>query len=104
MGCSLNETLEIQTKKDIIEYESYPKSDPKFFDIILYSLDWKTRPEICIFQKLSEKKIDKEESCNIDEIIDIAQFEELSNIESLSDEGYIIFYVYIDEGVVIIRD
>ena len=104
MGCSAKETLEIQSKKDTIEYEPYTKSDPKYFEIILYSLDWKTRPEICIFQKLSEKRLDKEESCNIDEIIDLAQFEELSNIESLSDEGYIIFYVYVDEGVVITRN
>ena len=55
MGCSAQETLEIQTKKDTIEYESYSKSDPKTFEMILYSLDWKTRPEICFFQKLSEK-------------------------------------------------
>ena len=50
MGCSAKETTEIQIKKDIIEYEPYSKSDPKTLDIILYSLDWKTRPEICIFQ------------------------------------------------------
>ena len=104
MGCSAKETTEIQTKKDIIEYESYSKSDPKTLDIILYSLDWKTRPEICIFQKLSEKTIDKDESPNIDDLIEIAQFEEVSNIESLSDEGYIIFYIYIEEGVVITRN
>ena len=104
MGCSAQETLEIQTKKDTIEYESYSKSDPKTFEMILYSLDWKTRPEICIFQKLSEKILDKEESCNIDELIDFAQFEELSNIDSLSDEGYIIFYVYVEDGVVITRN
>ena len=104
MGCSAQETKEIQTRKDTIDFESYEKSDPKNLDIILYSLDWKTRPEVCIFQKLSEKTLDKEESCNIDELIDFAQFEEITNIESLSDEGYIIFYVYIDGGVVITRN
>ena len=104
MGCSAQETKEIQTKKDTIEFEPYEKSDPKNLDIILYSLDWKTRPEVCIFQKLSEKTLDKEESCNIDDLIDFAQFEEITNIESLSDEGYIIFYVYIDGGVVITRN
>ena len=104
MGCSAQETKEIQTKKDTIDFESYEKSDPKNLDIILYSLDWKTRPEVCIFQKLSEKTLDKEESCNIDDLIDFAQFEEITNIESLSDEGYIIFYVYIDGGVVITRN
>ena len=104
MGCSSQETTIIQTKKDTINYEQYTKSDPKTLDIILYSLDWKTRPEICFFQKLSEKTLDKEETANIDELIEIAQFEELSNIESLSEEGYIIFYVYINEGVVITRN
>ena len=104
MGCSAQETKEIQTRKETIDFESYEKSDPKNLEIILYSLDWKTRPEVCIFQKLSEKTLDKEESCNIDELIDFAQFEEITNIESLSDEGYIIFYVYIDGGVVITRN
>ena len=104
MGCSAQETKEIQTRKDTIDFESYEKSDPKNLEIILYSLDWKTRPEVCIFQKLSEKTLDKEESCNIDDLIDFAQFEEITNIESLSDEGYIIFYVYIDGGVVITRN
>ena len=32
------------------------------------------------------------------------EVEELSNIDSLSDEGYIIFYVYCNEGVVITRN
>ena len=95
MGCSAQQTVEIQTKKDTIEYESYAKNDPKTLDIILYSLDWKTRPEICIFQKLSEKTIDKDESPNIDDLIELAEFEEISNIESLSEEGYIIYYVYL---------
>ena len=104
MGCSAQETKEIQTRKDTTDFESYEKSDPKNLEIILYSLDWKTRPEVCIFQKLSEKTLDKEESCNIDDLIDFAQFEEITNIESLSDEGYIIFYVYIDGGVVITRN
>ena len=104
MGCSAQQTVEIQTKKDTIEYESYAKNDPKTLDIILYSLDWKTRPEICIFQKLSEKTIDKDESPNIDDLIELAEFEEISNIESLSEEGYIIYYVYVTEGVVITRN
>ena len=104
MGCSSQETAEIQTKNDTIDYEHYQKSDPKTLDIILYSLDWKTRPEICIFQKISERTLEKEESSNIDELIDFAQFEELSNIGSLSDEGYIIYYIYSNEGVVITRN
>ena len=104
MGCSSNETIEIQTKKDAIEFENYTQGDQKTLEIVLYSLDWKIRPEICVFQKLSEKTIDKEESSNIDELIDLAQFEELSNIDTLSDEGYIIFYVYCNEGVVITRN
>ena len=59
MGCSAQETLEIQTKKDTIEYESYSKSDPKTFEMILYSLDWKTRPEICFFQKLWQQNYER---------------------------------------------
>ena len=94
MGCSSNETNEIQTKKDTIEFENYSKSDPKTLDIILYSLDWKTRPEICIFQKLSEKTIDKDESPNIDDLIEIAQFKkyQISKLYQMKD---ILFIMYI---------
>ena len=37
MGCSAQETKEIQTRKDTIDFESYEKSDPKNLEIILYS-------------------------------------------------------------------
>ena len=104
MGCTSKEPQETIEKQESIEYEPYSKNDPKELLLISYRLDWKKRPEICFFQKLEEKIIDKEETANIDEIIESAQFEELTNIESLSKEGFIIFYAYLEQGVIITRN
>ena len=105
MGCTAKEPQEIiQKQQDTIEYEPYTKNDTKELNIILYRLDWKTRPEICFFQKLEEKMIDKEEYPNIDDIIEAAQFEELTNLDGLANEGYIIFYIYLEQGVIISRN
>ena len=104
MGCSAKVTDEEQTRQDIIQYESYIKSNPSTMEVIFYRLDWKIRPEICIFLKVEERTIEKEESNNIDDLIESVEFEELKNIDLLIDQGYIIFYLYSDEGVVITRN
>lgn len=95
---------EEQTKLDIIEYEAYTKSDQKTIEIIFFRLDWKTRPEICFFQKLEDRIIDKEEAINIDDLLETIEFEELKNIDMLIEGGYLIFYIYSDNGVVITRN
>ena len=95
---------EEQTKLDIIQYESYTKSDPTTMQIIFFRLDWKIRPEICVFQKIDERTIEKEETNNIDNLLETVEFEELKNIDSLIEGGYIIFYLYCDKGVVITRN
>ena len=93
-----------KTKLDTIKYESYIKSNPESLEIIFYKLDWKIRPDICVFLKLENRILDKEESNNIDDLIESAEFEELKNIDALIDGGYIIFYLYSDSGVVITKN
>ena len=39
MGCSSNETIEIQTKKDAIEFENYTQGDQKTLEIVFLMLD-----------------------------------------------------------------
>ncbi len=104
MGCTMKVIDEEQTKPDIIQYESYTKSNPETMEILFYRLDWKIRPEICVYQKLEHKVIEKEEANNIDDLIASVEFEELKNIDTLIEGGYIIFYVYSDIGVVITRN
>ena len=104
MGCTMKVTNDEQTKLDIIQYESYTKSNPETIEVLFYRLDWKVRPEICIFQKLEDRVIEKDEANNIDDLIANIEFEELKNIEALIDGGYLIFYLYSDRGVVITRN
>jgi len=104
MGCSANISNDESTKLDIIQYEQYSKSNPNTLEVILYSLDWKTRPDICVFQKLDEQIIEKEEANNVDDLLETLQFEEVKNIDYLIDNGYILYYLYIDSGVIITRN
>ena len=104
MGCTMKVTDEEQTKLDIIQYESYTSSNPETIEILFYRLDWKIRPEVCVFQKLEDRVIEKEESNNIDDLITNVEFEELKNIDTLIEGGYLIFYLYSDRGVVITRN
>ena len=104
MGCTMKVKEEEQSKLDIIQYETYTKSDPATMQVLFFRLDWKTRPEICVFQKVEDRIIEKEEANNIDDLIESVEFEELKNIDTLIDGGYIIFYLYSDKGVVITRN
>lgn len=104
MGCSVNTNNDELTKLDIIQYEEYSKSNPSTLEVILYNLDWKTRPDICVFQKIDEQIIEKEEATNIDELLEVLQFEEVKSFDFLIENGFIIYYLYIDSGVIITRN
>ena len=104
MGCTAKEGNDNLSKQDLIQYEDYSKSKENSFIVEYYKLDWKTRPEICLFQKIEEQILEKEELNNIDDLFEIVQFEELKNIDSLIDGGYILYYLYIDKGVIITRN
>ena len=104
MGCTIKVADDEQSKLDIIQNEMYTKSDPTTIEVLFYRLDWKRRPEICIFQKLENRKIEKEEAINIDELIDTVEFEGLKNFDALIEGKYILFYLYSDTGVVITRN
>ena len=104
MGCSMKVVDENQSKLDIIQYENYTKSNPNTLEVLFFRLDWKIRPEICVFLKLEDRVIYKEEANNIDDLFEIVQFEELKNIDTLIEGGYIIYYLYCDSGVVITRN
>ena len=104
MGCSVNTSNDELSKLDIIQYEQYSKSNPNTLEVILYNLDWKTRPDICVFQKIDEQIIEKEEANNVDDLLEVLQFEEVKSIDFLIDNSFIIFYLYIDSGVIITRN
>ena len=45
-------------KKDSL-YETYQEINAYTFSISMYNLTWKKRPDICIFQLVSEEVVDK---------------------------------------------
>ena len=100
----MNTSNDELSKLDIIQYEQYSKSNPNTLEVILYNLDWKTRPDICVFQKMDEQIIEKEEANNVDDLLELLQFEEVKSIDYLIDNGFIIYYLYIDSGVIITRN
>ena len=100
----MNTSNDDLSKFDIIQYEQYSKSNPNTLEVILYNLDWKTRPDICVFQKMDEQIIEKEEANNVDDLLEVLQFEEVKSIDYLIDNGFIIYYLYIDSGVIITRN
>ena len=100
----MNTSNDELSKLDIIQYEQYSKSNPNTLEVILYNLDWKTRPDICVFQKMDEQIIEKEEANNVDDLLEVLQFEEVKSIDYLIDNGFIIYYLYIDSGVIITRN
>ena len=104
MGCTAKENNDELSRQDLIQYEDYSKSKQNTFIVEYYKLDWKTRPEICVFQKVEEQILEKGELNNIDDLFEIVQFEELKNIDSLIDGGFILYYLYIDKGVIITRN
>ena len=93
-----------QSKLDLIQYEDYTKSNQSTLEVLFYRLDWKIRPEICVFLKLEDRIIEKEEANNIDDLFESVQFEELKNVDALIEGGYLIYYLYCDSGVVITRN
>ena len=60
MGCSMKVEDQKQSKLDLIQYEDYTKSNQSTLEVLFYRLDWKIRPEICVFLKLEDRIIEKE--------------------------------------------
>ena len=97
-------TEQEQSKSDVIQCEEYTQSNPIKLGVYFYRLDWKKRPDICVFLKIDSKTVYKEESNNIDDLIESIEFEELKNLNTLIDGKYLLFYLYSDTGVVITRN
>ena len=53
---------------------------------------------------MDEQIIEKEEANNVDDLLELLQFEEVKSIDYLIDNGFIIYYLYIDSGVIITRN
>ena len=104
MGCT-NSNEEVDTSKNQRSfYEDYPEVSPTILGVKYYKLIWKIRPEVCAFHKVDEESLDKEEYQSLDELIEMSQIEEIRNIDSLIDEGNIVYYIHYPDGVIINRN
>ena len=104
MGCTSNNIQEDTSNNQHSFYEEYPNSPSTTLGIKYYKLIWKVRPEICFFQKVDEETYEKEEYQSLDELIEVSQIEEIRNIDTLIEEGNIVYYIHYPEGVIITRN
>jgi len=77
MGCLSDKSNLINDSSNMENYESYPEPNSTTFDLIYYKLGWKTKPDICTFQKIDEETLDKELISNSNDLFANSQIEEI---------------------------
>ena len=105
MGCGHNK-IEIPVEKNtkIKLYEDYEEIKPYTFIISFYNLTWKKKPDICIFQKISEKEFQKSEINNLNIILENALINPNNKMNYLMTKNQILYYIYCTNGVIITRN
>ena len=101
MGCLSDKSNLINDSSNMENYESYPEPNSTTFDLIYYKLGWKTKPDICTFQKIDEETLDKELISNSNDLFANSQIEEIKLVPQLYEMKNVLFYIYCSEGVVI---
>ena len=101
MGCLSDKSNLINDSSNMENYESYPDPKSTTFDLIYYKLGWKTKPDICSFQKIDEETLDKELITNFNDLFGNSQIEEIKLVPQLYEMKNVLFYIYCSEGVVI---
>ena len=101
MGCLSDKKNLESDSLEIDNYESYPEPDGSTFDLIFYKLGWKSKPNICIYQKIDEETLDKYNITCTNDLFQISQIEEMKLVPQLYEMKNVLFYIYISEGVII---
>ena len=101
MGCLSDKSNLPQNSSQIDDFESYPEPDDNTFLFSFLKLSWKSKPNICIYQKLDEELLDKKEIKNNQDLLDFSQIEEIKLVPQLYEMKNILIYIYQPEGVVI---
>ena len=105
MGCGHDKRpIFIEEKAKEILYEEYDELDPYTFMLTFYNLTWKKRPEICMFQKISEEVAERSKMKNLNIILKNMTFEQGEKMKYLINDNQIIFYVFCTNGVIITRN
>ena len=101
MGCLSDKNNLNHNLSNLEKYESYTEPNDSTFDIIFYKLGWKTKPNICIFQKIDQETLDKADISNLNDILQVSQIEEIKIVPQLLEVKNILFYIFCKEGVLI---
>ena len=90
-------------KKDSL-YETYQEINAYTFSISMYNLTWKKRPDICIFQLVSEEVVDKSVMKDLNIIIEKMTIFPSNKMQYSINENHILFYIFCSNGVIITRN
>ena len=101
MGCLSDKKNIVNDSLEIDNCESYPEPNGITFDLIFYKLGWKSKPNICIFQKIDEETLDKYNIISTNDLFHTSQIEEMKLVPQLYEMKNVLFYIYCSEGVII---
>ena len=101
MGCLSDKNNPTTNSLQTDNYESYTEPNNITFDLIFYKLGWKSKPNICIYQKIDEETLEKNEISNISDLLQQSQIEQIKLVPQLYDMKNVLFYIYCTEGVII---
>ena len=105
MGCGHN-SKKISIEKIIKDklYEDYEEINPYTYVISFYNLTWKKKPNICIFQKISEEVVKKPEINSLNLILEKTEINSNDKMNYLMSRNQILFYIFCNNGVIITRN
>ena len=106
MGCG-HDKNQIQVEniiKDKSLYEDYEIINPYTFILSLYHLTWKKKPNICVFNKISEEVMQKSVMKNLNIVIDKMTIFSSDKIRYSIKQNQTLFYIFCSNGVIITRN
>ena len=109
MGCGqYNEPIVLDRNKShdtcTKQFEEYAQSDIQTYTLYYYKLLWKTRPIVCFYQLKEQEKLNKKEVNNLNILFKQKIINTHNNIEALTKDRLIIYYIHCSYGAIITRN
>ena len=86
------------------KFEEYSILDKTSFELYYFQLLWKNRSIICFYQLKDKSTLSKQEINNLNSLLKQKIITEQGNIEYLLKNKLILFYIHIQNGVIITRN
>ena len=106
MGCGHGGNKNVTEKNPQNEnlFENYEEINPYTFNVSMYTLIWKKKPDICFFQIISEEVVEKNEMKNLNIILEKTSIFQNDKIKYSINQSQILFYIFCSNGVIITRN